>query len=421
MSAAPVKVRSTCRLCNSKNVIKAVPLASIPIISPNVECSDDNSAMQVMTAPLDHYLCEDCGLIQLLDVVDPSLIYRDYLYRTSISKGLTEHFGGLADAMIDRGRLSSDALVVEFGSNDGTLLSFFKMMGMRVQGVDPARDIADDATAQGIPTISDFFGVRLAHRILLEKGPAKAIISNNCMANIDDLAEIFEGIETLLDDSGIFVFETQYAFDVFEQFLLDVLYHEHISCFSVNPVANVLSKWGLEVFDAEPIPTKGGSVRFWIQKQGGPQAVSQRVTALIDKEVEYGLFDADKLGVFSTRVGRLKVELDERITAVKENGGWVAAYGVSVGCVSLIHQLGLQDKIDFLLDDTPFKDQLVGPGYVLPVFKGRELAEHAPDLVIILAWRYAEMITEKQAEYLDHGGRFIVVLPNLLEIQGDKV
>src|SRR5580700_3258921 len=157
-------IRKTCRLCSSTHIVRSIPLANVPIVSPNVGTEADaaGTRLTAIMAPLDNYLCEDCGLNQLVHIVDPGLIYRNYLYRTSISLGLADHFRGLSKAVIDGAALKPGDLVVEFGSNDGTLLSFFRDAGMRVQGVDPAERIAAEATAKGIPTRADFFNPAVA-------------------------------------------------------------------------------------------------------------------------------------------------------------------------------------------------------------------------------------------------------------------
>ena len=149
-----IHVRGTCRLCNSPNLVRSVQLAEVPIVSPNVGNEKDPSGrrLTLIVAPLDNYLCQNCGLNQLVHVVDPSLIYRDYLYRTSVSLGLPEHFRTLADAVVERAGLAEGELVCEFGSNDGTLLGAFKARGMSVQGIDPARQIAIEASSRGIST-----------------------------------------------------------------------------------------------------------------------------------------------------------------------------------------------------------------------------------------------------------------------------
>lgn len=408
----PVKVRDTCRLCGSPNLMRSIPLASVPIVSPNVGLGEGQQMMTRVVAPLDNYLCRDCGLIQLIHVVDPQLLYRKYLYRTSISLGLPEHFKGLARAVIDGLRLAPGDRVVEFGSNDGTLLRFFKGEGMKVAGVDPAETIAAEATKSGVPTRADFFGARLAQSLIAEDGTAKAIIANNAMANIDDLDDILRGVKTLLAPDGAFVFETQYALDVFQKMLLDVIYHEHISCFSVRPVQRALGRFGLEVFDAERIPTKGGSIRFWVQHEEGPRPIAARVVELTKLETATGLYDPAYLACFGEKVARIKTQLHELIDR-KEKIGPIAGYGTSVGSAALIHQFELEGKLSFLLDDTPFKDRLEGPGYDIPVINGAAINDYRPALVVVLAWRYADAIASKHSKYIANGGEFVVPLPDI--------
>lgn len=410
-----VHVRKTCRLCGSPDIVCSVPLANVPIVSPNVG-TEEGAAGERLTrivAPLDNYLCTSCGLNQLVHVVDPSLIYRDYLYRTAISMGLADHFRGLANAVVARLVLPAGANVVEFGSNDGTLLGFFKDAGMRVQGVDPARQIAAEATAKGVPTLAEFFNPAIAERIVRDMGPAKAIIANNAMANIDGLDEILAGVKALLAPDGAFVFETQYALDMFQKTLLDVIYHEHISTFSVQPVVRAFARHGLAVFDAERIATKGGSIRFWVQLAGGPRPVAPRVAELIDLEQRTGLYDLAFHKRFADKIAGIKAELHRQIDAARAKGGVIGAYGTSVGCAALIHQFELEGRLDVLFDDTPFKDRLEGPGYDLPVMKASGVLERKPALIVVLAWRYADPIIAKHKAYLDAGGRFIIPLPDL--------
>lgn len=358
-------------------------------------------------------MCEDCGLIQLVHVVDPSLIYHNYLYTMSLSLGLADHFRGLRDAVVTRLGLPAGSLVVEFGSNDGTLLGFFQQSGMKVVGVDPAEAIAAAATRKGIPTLADFFGHRVAGKLRAQHGPAKVVIANNAMANIDDLDDILRGITALLDDDGVFVFETQYALDVFEKGLIDVIYHEHISCFSVQPVERAVRRYGLEVFDAEPIATKGGSIRFWIQRAGGTRPVAGRVAALIARENQVGLYDLAYHARLTRKIESVRAALHDMIRTTRAAGGRVAAYGISVGGVALIHQFELADKLDFLLDDKPTKNRLDGPDYSLPIYTGEAVYTQAPALIIILAWRYAEPIVAKHKRYVEAGGRFAVPLPEV--------
>jgi SAM-dependent methyltransferase len=322
----------------------------------------------------------------------------------------------LSEAAIGRLGLRPGSLVVEFGSNDGTLLGFFRDKGMRVQGVDPAGTIAAEATARGIPTRADFFGERLADELAASVGKADLILSNNVMANIDDLEDVIRGIKALLAPTGAYAFETQYALDVFEHTLIDVIYHEHISCFSVQPVVRAFARFGLEVFDAERIPTKGGSIRFWVQHGGGPQPVAARVAELVKLENDSGLYDPAYHRQFGERVCAIKKELHALVEKARPHGP-IAAYGTSVGCAALIHQFSLEDKLDFMLDDTPFKQRIEGPGYDLPVHAGEAVYRLKPALIIVLAWRYAKPIIGNHGKYLAAGGRFAVPLPEVRVIE----
>lgn len=405
-----VRLRRTCRLCGSEKLELCVPLAGMPIVSPNV--GDVGAADETQRiAPLDIYLCRECGLTQLLHVVDPALIYRNYLYHTAVSKGLADHFYRLSAVVMTRLSLKPGDMVVEFGSNDGTLLSFFKAAGMAVAGVDPATAIAREATSRDIPTRADFFGARVAGEMRHQAGAAKAIIANNVVANIDDLDDVFEGVRTLLDRDGAFVFETQYALDVFERTLLDVIYHEHLSYFAVRPLVLRLETRGLRLFNVERIESKGGSVRFWVQRADAGRAVDPAVAQLVDLEERTGLYDNGYYRQFTGRIATIEKTLRRMIADVKKDGRELAAYGTSVGCAALIHQFDLAKDLDFLVDDSPFKDRLEGPGYDLPVLLGDALAARNPALVVILAWRYAGTIAARQSAYLDAGGKFVVPLP----------
>jgi SAM-dependent methyltransferase len=411
MSRELVAVRETCRCCGSPALELSVPLARVPIVSPNVNVTE-KSVITTM-APLDTYLCRECGLIQLIHVVDPNLIYRNYLYRTAISKGLADHFRSLCDAAVARLGLAAGSLVVEFGSNDGTLLGFFREKGMRVLGVDPAPLIAAEATARGVPTRANFFGERLADELAESVGPADLILSNNVMANIDDLEDVIRGIRRLLKPTGAYAFETQYALDVFEKTLLDSIYHEHLSCFSVRPTVRAFERFGLEVFDAERIPTKGGSIRFWIQHREGPRLPSRRVGELIALEQAAGLYDTARHHRFGERVRDIQTRLHALIGEARATERPVAAYGTSVGCAALIHQFMLEDKLDFMVDDTPFKARIEGPGYDLPVYTGEAVQRENPALIVVLAWRYARPIISAHRQYLAAGGTFVVPLPDI--------
>ncbi len=405
--------RTTCRLCGSSQVEIFVPLNPIPLTSPNIGMTDElrsRGDTEVMV-PVDVWVCHDCGHIQLLDVIDSAIQYNNFLYTTSISLGLAEHFGALAREVIERAGLKAGDLVVEVGSNDGTLLRFFKDAGMVVLGIDPARETARRATEAGIETIGDFFTGALGRQLRETRGAAKVIISNNTFANLDDCDDVTQGIVALLAADGLFVFETSYGADVIEKGLLDTIYHEHLSYFTVRPLERFFRRHGMEMFDVERIWTKGGSIRGFVQHKEAGRPILPGVAELIAHETALGLDRRPIYQAFSDRIEVARAKLEDQIAEAAKTGRPLAAYGASVGSVTLIHQFDLSRRLAFIADDKPLGEALAGPTYRIPIVASPALYDQNPALVVILAWRYAEPIMAKHRAFTEKGGVFAMPLP----------
>jgi hypothetical protein len=403
--------RSTCRLCESSKVELALKLAPTPPVDAYVLESDLGRKQEAF--PMDLYLCRDCGHGQLLDVVSPKLLFGSYIYTTSSSPGLRDYFKSYALEVLKFLNLPPDSAVLDIGSNDGTLLSFFKESGMRVLGVDPAEEIASAATEKGIETLPSFFNSETARHVLATKGLMDLITANNVFAHSDTLGDMADGVKLLLKKNGVFVFEVSYLLDMVEKMIFDFIYHEHLSHHSVKPLQTFLARHGLNLFAVERTPSKGGSIRCFAQHQGGERQPNGSVIQLIHAEESSGLYELSTYKSYANRIDAAKRELKQYVAKIKAAGRPIAGYGAAATSTVLIYNFELGEDLAFIIDDNPLRQNRFSPGHHIPIVGSSALAEQRPSAVIILVWRFAEMIISKNQDYVQTGGQFIVPLPSL--------
>lgn len=411
--------REFCRLCGSKNLELAVPLKPSPIADAYIPATALGQPQALY--PLDLYLCGDCGHVQNLDIVNPELLFRDYLFTTGSSAGLVAHFKAYAEDVVRSQGIQPGGLVVEIGSNDGTLLKFFKNdHGMRVLGIDPAREIARQATESGAETLPEFFNTKLAARIRKDYGGASVFCANNVFAHADDLEDIVRGVREVLADDGVFVFEATYLIDFIDNLLFDTVYHEHVSYHSLEPLAKMFDRLGLQLIDVQRIPTKGGSIRGYAQrKPEGRRQVKPVVGEMIALERQRGFNRIELYRQYSARIGECKAAVADFVDAELARGSMIAGYGASTTTTTLMWHFDLTRKLAFVADDNPKKYGLYCPGCHVPVVPSDELYVRKPDVVVILAWQYAAPIMKRHQQYLDQGGKFVIPLIDLKVVGGN--
>lgn len=404
--------RPTCRLCHGTHLTEVFKLAPTPPANAFVGAVELDRPQERF--PLDVAFCEDCGHVQLFDVVDPRLLFENYVYVSGTSPVFVRHFQDYAADVLGRFQPAPGSLVLDIGSNDGTLLSFFQQAGMAVQGVDPAKDIAAAATARGIDTVAGFFTPALAADIRAKRGPAAVITANNVFAHIDDLDAVVDGIRALLADDGVFVFEVSYLVDVVENTLFDTIYHEHLDYHSVEPLIGFFRRHGMELIEAVRVSSHGGSLRGMAKLAKGRWPVGASVAQALATERAMGLDKAETLRAFARQIDALGAELNALLRKLKAEGKSIAAFGAPAKATTLMYHFGIgPDLIDFIVDDSPLKQGLYSPGMHIPVLSSAAIAEKKPDYLVVLAWNFAKPIIEKNAAYRQAGGRFIVPIPKV--------
>jgi len=405
--------RTTCRVCGSSELEVAYPMVDTPVGDDYRKGADCDRRPHPLF-PVDPVYCRQCSLFQISGVVNPGLLYGNYIYETSVSLGLPDHFKLYAKQVLEKLNLAPGSLLVDIGCNDGTLLRAFREHGLSVVGVDPATAIATRVKLEfDIDVEVAVFDPTVAKRIASKHGKARLITANNVMANIDDLGEFAASIDELLDIDGVFVLETAYSLDIVKNCIFDNVYHEHLSYFSLKSLNEYFDLHGFQLFDFEKIATKGGSIRCYVQRKKGSRSLALTLQSHLKEEENFGLYNGIAFRQMGERLAATRKQLVQLLSSLKNEGKKIAGYGASVGATTVIYEFGLEKFLDCVFDDNPAKFDTFSPGHKIPIFSSNRIHERKIDYILILAWMYSAPIVSRNQEFVRNGGTFLTFLPKV--------
>jgi len=388
-------------------------LGLMPI--PNGFASKDELKIPEQKFELACFFCEDCGLVQLTKVVNPIVMFRNYAYVSAMANVMMNNFSNLSYGIYKMLKLNKKSLVVDIGSNDGSLLAFFKNYGARVLGIDPAINLAKIAQMKGIPTECMLFNFNGAIKIVKKYGRAEVICATNVIAHIDNLHEVMKGIGQLLTTEGAFVTEFPYLLDLVKKNEFDTIYHEHLSYFSLKPWIRLIESYGFEIISAERLLIHGGSIRLiHRRKKTGKSTHLKTLDYLISLEERAGLYSEKTLLDFSSQIEILKLDLRKLLADLKKSKKRIVGYGAAAKGNILTNYFKIDKKIlDYIVDSTPFKQGLFTPGNHIPIVGEMQFRNDDVDYALILAWNFADEIIAKEKKFYKNGGKFIIPVPKL--------
>ena len=410
---------SACQICNSKKLHTILDLGHQPLCDTLLTVEMLNEPEK--TYPLRMVWCEDCTGVQIDYCVSGSEVYHpNYPYRSGITKELAEYQGNISRSLIEKYSLKPKDLVMDIGSNDGTLLSGFKKAGIRILGVEPT-NIAKIANANGIETVQSFFDIRTSRKIKKKYGEASLIVTTNTFAHMQTIGEFIVGAYNLLKDDGVFVNETHYLLNVIQGGQFDTIYHEHLRTYSLKALIKLFEPYDFTVTDVERGSRYGGNIRVHVTK-GKKRQVSVAVKELLKLEHDFGLGKLKTYTKFAKRVEKARLEFMDFLIRTKKAGKQIVGNSCPGRCSTLLNYYGVDTQLLPYLAEQPtsLKLGMYLPGKHIPVVNNQILIDEQPDYVVILAWHYAKPIME-QLKARGLKSDFVIPLPDFKIVKNLEV
>jgi SAM-dependent methyltransferase len=408
---------SFCQICLSKDLEFILDLGHNALCDSPLTESQLNESETVY--PLRLYRCPNCGLVQIDYSVDPSLLFHpDYPYLSGITPTLKKNLQATADATLKHFPRKEKGLVIDIGSNDGTLLEGFAASDFRVCGVE-ATNIAKIANQKGVHTIQGFFNLNMAEKIVDSEGPAQFVTATNVFAHVNHLGTLLRGIHHLLEPDGVFVSESHYLLDIVETLQYDSIYHEHLRFYSLKPLIKLFDDQGFSLVEAERIMNYGGSIRVYAQKGRG-HPYSSSVKKLIEEEEKAGLYKADTFREFAERTTSSRQQIRSLLVRLKDEGKSVAGIGCPGRSATLLTCCGIsRDILPYIAEQaTCLKVGLFTPGTHIPIVDEARMLQEQPDYGFLLSWHYAKDII-RNLRKKGLRSKIIVPLPEVRIVEGE--
>jgi len=379
-----------CRSCGNDNLKRVVSLGYQPLA--NNLLSKKNEKIELY--PLEVNYCDKCHNCQLSVSVDPKKMFSNYLYTSSTSKKFRDHFVGAAKKYSKELKLNKKkSYIIDIGSNDGVALKPFLNLGFKkIQGIEPAKNLAKLANKNKIKTFNGFLEKKNLKKI--KKG-ADLILASNVFAHSDKLKEMAECMLSLLGKKGTIVIEVQYLMNTLKDLTFDNIYHEHYNYWSLTSLVNFFNQFNAKIFRSEKIDTHGGSIRIYIKKDKKVK-IDLSVKKMLDEEESFGIKKFKTYKEFGEKVYRIRNNVIKNIKKLKEKNKSIVGYGAPAKATTALNFFGISEEIDFIVEDNKLKINKFVPGVTIPI-KDKSQIKNKNNILIVLAWNFYEDIKKNNS------------------------
>jgi len=395
-----------CRLCNSRELNNVFNLNS----TPPANAFRISKKIKLSTYPLNVNLCLNCKHLQLVNIIDPKILFTNYFYTSGVSKIYIKHLEEYAKKIITKYKLNPKKdKVCDIGSNDGTFLRFFKKKKFNILGIEPSKNLSKIANDKFIKTKNNFFGTKFVDENSKIKN-FKVITSNHVFAHIKDIRDFAIAVKKILRKDGIFIFEVGYLADVIKNKYFDTIYHEHLDFHHVFSLKKFFNSLQMKIIDVERTKVQGGSIRVHVVNLENNMKENKRVNNLIKLEKKMGLSLVTTYKKFFKDISKEKNKFLNLINAEKLFNKKIIGYGAPAKATTFLSFYEIPNKlIEFIIDDSKFKEELYMPGYDIQIKNFKFLNKIDFDYIIIFAWNFNDSIVKK-IKTLKKNNKFNVIL-----------
>ena len=399
-----------CQICNSKNIYEILDLGHSGLCDSLLTEKDINNPEK--NYPLKLLKCKQCHLLQINYVVDNKEVFHlDYPYKSGITKVLKDLLHSTSKYCVDNFTFSKTPLVVDIGSNDGTLLEGFKKNGFKVLGVEPT-NIAKLANKKGIKTIQKYFDKNTINFIKKKFNKAEVITGTNVFAHIDKLDTLMKGVKSLLNTkNGIFVTESHYAVNILNEMQFDSIYHEHLRFYLLKPLILLLKKYGFKVIDAVKIPNYAGSIRVTATLNNN-KVQKESVLKILKEEKKNGFYNYKIYDQYGKKVKKIKNDLNKMLWKLKLKKKKIIGVGCPGRSITLLAYCNITNQlIDYVAEQSSsLKLNMFTPTTHIKIIDEKNMIKNQPDYALILSWHYGKSVIQNLKKK-GYKGKFIIPLP----------
>lgn len=408
------KIKKKCLICKKPTLYEFINFGRVALAGSFIKKKTDFKTEKKY--PLSLAFCKNCKSNQVVKNVNTNIFFKNYFYASSQIETLSNHFKKFSIELAKFIRNSKKKSILEIGCNDGVLLkNLSPNVFKKIVGIDPAKNITNQIKLKRIDIINDFFSFKISKKIKKKYGNFSAIVASNVFAHSHKILDIVKGIDNLLTEDGIFIFEVHYSKNIILKNQFDMIYHEHVFNYSILSLKNLLKLYKLKIFNIKFIKTHGGSIRVYVCKDKNLNyKIENKVYKFLSHEQKIGLNNILIYKKFNKEITSNKNEYLSLLEKFKKENKKIAGYGASGRANTVLQFCKIDKYLDYMIDDSKYKIGTYTPGTHLKIYKSSILyTKQKPDIVLVFAWSFKDEIMRKQKKFINEGGKFLLLHPKI--------